>query len=448
MNEVRNRLERLAERIAPAPDAFERLERSRRRRERNRRVATAVVALLVAGGGSVGLLTAIGRDDGKTVAAGGDVSDGLEITCDGSAVSMSTFAVEASEVGVKIDVTNAGSTTMTFAIAQEGGPASDASAEAIDPGTHTGFRPLAPGRYEASCSFPRMSGTNTPGASMAGPFEVVDPNGFYVDATLGCPDSSGYGMSSASASAAGDSGPRGEHGDPLQIVGAHLTGVEDGDRLQRAGYVASEAPLVRLLRDGTVVALVRLYDDGNGGWLFGDLEGCGSTGFGWNGEGGAVAEPAPAVSGPTGAVATGSTGRVGVAVGSTSSASSIAPDVICGEPMSELHLVGGDLGFDLACLAAPADVGLSLLFTNTDAGVPRNVAIYPMTDCLETALGRDDVACSLEEPVFRGDIIDGTGRKIEIVYDVPPLAPGRYWFQDDVHPNTARGLLIVGPIEG
>jgi heat shock protein HslJ len=56
--EIRDRLERLGDRVEVAPDAFERLARRRVRAERRRRVATAVLAFVIAIGGTAGLVTA------------------------------------------------------------------------------------------------------------------------------------------------------------------------------------------------------------------------------------------------------------------------------------------------------------------------------------------------------------------------------------------------------
>ena len=55
MSDLRTSLERVGERIAPKPDAFERLDRRRRRKQRNQRIAAGVVAALVAVAGSVAL---------------------------------------------------------------------------------------------------------------------------------------------------------------------------------------------------------------------------------------------------------------------------------------------------------------------------------------------------------------------------------------------------------
>ena len=51
MRELRSVLERVAERVGPPEDAFERLAGLRHRAQRNRRVGAGLVALAVAAGG-------------------------------------------------------------------------------------------------------------------------------------------------------------------------------------------------------------------------------------------------------------------------------------------------------------------------------------------------------------------------------------------------------------
>lgn len=69
-------------------------------------------------------------------------------------------------------------------------------------------------------------------------------------------------------------------------------------------------------------------------------------------------------------------------------------------------------------LIVSADERIDLAFSNEDDGVQHNVAIY-----------RDDAA---EESLFVGDLISGPET---VTYDVPPLAPGTYYFRCDVHPQ-------------
>lgn len=69
MSDLRTRLERLGDRARPAPDAFERLERTRRRRERTRRIEAGVMAFAIAIAGSIAVFAAF-RDSEPRVGVG------------------------------------------------------------------------------------------------------------------------------------------------------------------------------------------------------------------------------------------------------------------------------------------------------------------------------------------------------------------------------------------
>ena len=71
MSEYRALLEKVGERITPAPDEFERLERLRAKKHRERRLASAVVALVVAAAGTLGAFAAF-RGPGPTQPGAGD----------------------------------------------------------------------------------------------------------------------------------------------------------------------------------------------------------------------------------------------------------------------------------------------------------------------------------------------------------------------------------------
>jgi plastocyanin len=83
-----------------------------------------------------------------------------------------------------------------------------------------------------------------------------------------------------------------------------------------------------------------------------------------------------------------------------------------------------DLAFDVATLAVPAGSTFSLQLTNLDAA-PHNVAIY-----------RDP---SAGDEVFVGEVISSSS----IVYEVPAVEPGSYFFRCDVHPDM-NGTLVAG----
>jgi plastocyanin len=85
------------------------------------------------------------------------------------------------------------------------------------------------------------------------------------------------------------------------------------------------------------------------------------------------------------------------------------------------------IAFDVATITLKANTATTLTFDNKDAGIPHNIAIYPS-------------ASELTSPLFRGDIITGPATA---EYRIPPLKPGTYYFQCDVHPTTMNGQVIV-----
>jgi len=82
--------------------------------------------------------------------------------------------------------------------------------------------------------------------------------------------------------------------------------------------------------------------------------------------------------------------------------------------------------FDTSQIQLPANTASTITFTNKDAGVTHNIAIY----------GDSSHTTNL----FRGQIVSGPAT---VTYSIPPLAPGTYYFQCDVHP-TMNGTVTVG----
>jgi plastocyanin len=90
-----------------------------------------------------------------------------------------------------------------------------------------------------------------------------------------------------------------------------------------------------------------------------------------------------------------------------------------------LTIAAKDLKFSTSTLSAPADQPFQIAFDNQE-GAPHNVAIY-----------RDSSAA---EKVFSEDPFGGPA---VVVYEVPALAAGTYFFRCDVHPDMS-GELTAG----
>jgi plastocyanin len=92
---------------------------------------------------------------------------------------------------------------------------------------------------------------------------------------------------------------------------------------------------------------------------------------------------------------------------------------------ADVTVTAVNIAFDETTLTAPAGEAFTLALINEDAA-QHNVAIY--TDS------------SLSESLFVGEFIgEGT-----IVYDVPALEPGEYFFRCDLHPEMQGTLVVEG----
>jgi plastocyanin len=90
-----------------------------------------------------------------------------------------------------------------------------------------------------------------------------------------------------------------------------------------------------------------------------------------------------------------------------------------------LTIAAKDLAFSTSRLSAPAGKPFQIAFDNQESA-PHNVAIYRDSAATQKVLG--------SEP-FGGPGV--------VRYDVPPLAPGSYFFRCDVHPSMAGQLTVV-----
>jgi plastocyanin len=108
-------------------------------------------------------------------------------------------------------------------------------------------------------------------------------------------------------------------------------------------------------------------------------------------------------------------------------ACSVASSARTAEPSIDpnaLTISAKDLKFSTSTLSAPAGKPFQIAFDNQEAA-PHNVAIY-----------RDS---SASEKVFGSDPFSGPA---VVRYDVPPLAPGSYFFRCDVHPAMSGQLTV------
>ena len=90
-----------------------------------------------------------------------------------------------------------------------------------------------------------------------------------------------------------------------------------------------------------------------------------------------------------------------------------------------LTIAAKDLKFSTSTLSAPADEPFQIAFDNQE-GAPHNVAIYRDSSAAEKVFGEDP---------FSGPAV--------VVYEVPALAAGTYFFRCDVHPDMS-GELTAG----
>jgi plastocyanin len=84
------------------------------------------------------------------------------------------------------------------------------------------------------------------------------------------------------------------------------------------------------------------------------------------------------------------------------------------------------LAFDTSTITLTAGKASTITFTNNDAGIQHNIAIYPSST-------------DFSSPLFRGDLVTGPNK---VTYTIPALKAGTYYFHCDVH-ATMNGQVIV-----
>ncbi|HEV8681396.1 MAG TPA: cupredoxin domain-containing protein [Actinomycetota bacterium] len=84
------------------------------------------------------------------------------------------------------------------------------------------------------------------------------------------------------------------------------------------------------------------------------------------------------------------------------------------------------LAFDTDTITLAAGTKSTITFTNDDAGIQHDIAIFPNST-------------DLSSPLFRGDLVTGPDK---VTYTIPALKSGTYYFHCDVHP-TMSGQVVV-----
>jgi cytochrome c oxidase subunit 2 len=102
----------------------------------------------------------------------------------------------------------------------------------------------------------------------------------------------------------------------------------------------------------------------------------------------------------------------------------------CSPTGTKLTISAKNIHFDKPCLAAPAGKPFTITFHNEDSGVPHDVAIYTNS--------------SATKALFVGAIVTGP---TVVVYHVPALPAGTYYFRCNVHPTAMHGTFVVKPMK-
>lgn len=196
------------------------------------------------------------------------VPDVAEVVCDPSVTQYSPIRVRPQPDGVHIRVTNGLDRQISVMIDDFGSE----KVEAL--GSKERVESIPPGETWLRCYDPENAGPDAdPAPFVRVLIEVADPDGLWKSTELECAsDTILEGILDYFAGARGVQ-------DPLEAART-LDGILPTDAVELARYPESEPPMVRVVRDGKVVALFEYIPDGHGGWLLSGTESCGDVGIG------------------------------------------------------------------------------------------------------------------------------------------------------------------------
>ena len=192
----------------------------------------------------------------------GEAPDVLAVTCTPTGTEAASSRVAVQPDGVHILIRNASGGAPLFEIDDVGGSGAPDDAE-----ERVWELPVGVARIRCE---PDTAQSEVPWITV----QVVDPNGFYVPDRPDCAAVSAATLDYAA-------GARGPAGDPVDVARDQITGLRAGDEVGPAGYVARDSKKVRVVRDGTVIAVGNYHPDGAGGWLLGEIETCSDAGLAW-----------------------------------------------------------------------------------------------------------------------------------------------------------------------
>ncbi len=96
-------------------------------------------------------------------------------------------------------------------------------------------------------------------------------------------------------------------------------------------------------------------------------------------------------------------------------------------PAVVVDVTARQMAFDVSTITVPAAAYVTLHFTNSDSGIPHNVAVYD-SSAAQTAF-------------FQGAIITGPATVDYALF--APSQPGTYFFRCDVHPASMHGDFVA-----
>jgi hypothetical protein len=128
---------------------------------------------------------------------------------------------------------------------------------------------LGTGTYEVGC----RDGATDVVLPVRASLEIIDPAGLWIEDRVTCADRS-VGINDYIE------GAEGEHGDLVAAFRRHVTGLRPGDLVTPAGYPATDSRKVRIVRDGTVIAVGTYEQSEPGNWLLSVVAKRGSAGIG------------------------------------------------------------------------------------------------------------------------------------------------------------------------